>query len=204
MGCPKLEYNQYSNPAMRCVYNAGGRKENYARKREGEPYHLTNLKTVKSATVIRNMDFSFDAPTGNLSSRTGMITAPESFTYDKLDRLKTVKHNSTTAMSITYQPNGNISFKTGLDAYSYDATKKHGGNSVLNDKTTTTSARLGRSAPYKAINQLGAFGDEVINGGILGEIFIVYNRATGTTTVYFYIYNDPYRYWIPPPSYTVY
>jgi len=30
MGCPKIAYSQYSNPAMRCVYNAAGGQESYA------------------------------------------------------------------------------------------------------------------------------------------------------------------------------
>jgi len=30
MGCPKIAYSQYSNPAMRCVYNAADGQESYA------------------------------------------------------------------------------------------------------------------------------------------------------------------------------
>jgi len=93
---------------------------------------LTNLKTVKGATNIRNMDFSFDAATGNLSSRTGMISQTENFTYDKLDRLKTVKHGNSSAMSINYQANGNITNKTGLGAYEYDSNRKHAVVSIDN------------------------------------------------------------------------
>jgi RHS repeat-associated protein len=86
---------------------------------------LANLKTVKGSTVLRNMDYVFNAATGNLTSRTGMIAQSESFGYDELDRLVSVKHSATEAMSIGYAANGNITAKTGLGTYDYHPAKPH-------------------------------------------------------------------------------
>ncbi len=36
---------------------------------------LTNQKIVKGSTVLHNMDYVFDGKTGNLTSRTGMLSA---------------------------------------------------------------------------------------------------------------------------------
>jgi hypothetical protein len=94
---------------------------------------LTSLKTMSApsvipgATALRNMDFVFNETTGNLTSRTGMIPQKETFYYDNLDRLTDVKHGSpeTPAMSVGYSNKGNISSKTGIGAYRYNASKVH-------------------------------------------------------------------------------
>ena len=74
------------------------------------------------------MDFSFDAATGNLASRTGMFfdgsaALTETFGYDNLDRLNTihvgVSPPGALNMSVGYHINGNIQNKTGIGAYSY-------------------------------------------------------------------------------------
>ncbi len=80
---------------------------------------LTNLKTIKGSAVLRNMTFNFDGATGNLMTRTGMISQAEIFEYDNLDRLKKVKHGATEVMSMDYNANGNITSKTGLGNYLY-------------------------------------------------------------------------------------
>ncbi len=81
---------------------------------------LSNLKTVKGSTVLHNMDYVFNGATGNLTSRTGMLPQMESFVYDDMDRLTTVKQGSSTVMTMSYQANGNIASKTGLGTYSYE------------------------------------------------------------------------------------
>jgi len=81
---------------------------------------LTNIKTVKGSSVLHNMDFVFDGPTGNLQSRTGMIPQAETFEYDVLDRLTHVKDGAADIMQMTYRNNGNINTKTGIGIYGYD------------------------------------------------------------------------------------
>ena len=44
----------------------------------------------------------------------------ESFGYDDLDRLVFVKSGAAETMKISYAPNGNILFKTGVENFSYD------------------------------------------------------------------------------------
>ena len=85
---------------------------------------LSNLKTLKGSAVLHNMDFNFNVMTGNLISRTGMLTQTESFTYDNADRLTGVQQGSSTVMNIGYQANGNISSKTGIGGYTY-GTRPH-------------------------------------------------------------------------------
>ena len=60
--------------------------------------------------------------TGNLLTRTGMLSQQESFAYDNLDRLTSVTVGNTTQMTMTYGNNGNITSKTGLGSYYYNNT----------------------------------------------------------------------------------
>ncbi|NDW19297.1 hypothetical protein D0T53_10275 [Dysgonomonas sp. 216] len=94
---------------------------------------LTSQKSVIGSSTLHNMTYTFDGTTGNLTSRTGMIGQTESFTYDNLDRLTTVKHNNSVVMQMDYKANGNIDFKTGLGQYSYLSSKPHALQSVEDD-----------------------------------------------------------------------
>ncbi len=88
--------------------------------REYDEYgFLASQKTTAGSKTILAMAYNFERQTGNLKSRTGMISQTETFTYDNLDRLTTVKHGSTETMRMTYQANGNIDAKTGLGQYTY-------------------------------------------------------------------------------------
>ena len=121
---------------------------------------LTNIKTAKGSTIIHNMDFAFDGKTGNLTSRTGMISQPETFAYDNMDRLTAVKHGNTNAMNLDYKPNGNINSKTGLGAYSYGA-KPHAVTSVENTgKLVSTNLQ---DITYTAFNKINSITEKVGN-----------------------------------------
>jgi YD repeat-containing protein len=89
---------------------------------------LSQLRTVKGSAVLRDFTYIFDAPTGNLTSRSGMFFDPETFVYDNLDRLTDVKEYATTLTHVNYATNGNITSKTGLGAsigaYSYNSNNK--------------------------------------------------------------------------------
>jgi len=88
----------------------------------------------------------------------------------------------------------------------YQLQLKYGRNSILNNKTTTTTARLGRSVPYKVTKYSGseAFGDTnglgngMMDGGCPGEIYIIWDRAAGTSSVYIKMFNNSNNIWIPP------
>mgnify|MGYP002520882470 FL=1 len=62
-----------------------------------------------------------DGATGNLLSRRRGDGAAETFGYDDLDRLVSVKQDGRETLRMTYAPNGNILSKTGVGAFSYDA-----------------------------------------------------------------------------------
>ena len=80
--------------------------------------------TTQYGTSIHNLSYEFNPVTGNLASRTGMITQKESFRYDKLNRLDTIMTGTPATLQtrLTSSTNGNISFKTGIGQYNYDAT----------------------------------------------------------------------------------
>jgi len=114
---------------------------------------LTSLKTMKGSTVIRNMGYQFNAATGNLTWRTGMISQKENFEYDLLDRLKSVKEGVALleTMAINFHPNGNILSKTGLGIYGYHTTKVHAVENV--DFNSTLMPSTLQSISYTAFNK---------------------------------------------------
>ncbi|KXB36724.1 hypothetical protein HMPREF1870_02655 [Bacteroidales bacterium KA00344] len=71
-------------------------------------------------SVLKTFDETYDGATDNLLSRRRNNTPQESFVYDDLDRLVSVKSGATETMGINYAPNGNILFKTGVGNFSYD------------------------------------------------------------------------------------
>ena len=78
-------------------------------------------------TTISQLTFSHDPITGNLLSRSGMISQQETFSYDNLDRLTGVTAGNTPTMAIQYDDNGNIASKTGLGNYYYVSGGKSSG-----------------------------------------------------------------------------
>jgi RHS repeat-associated protein len=112
---------------------------------------LTGQKTVKGSTVLRNMGYVFNSSTGNLDSRTGMISQTETFFYDNLDRLNSIKHAGTEVMKINYKPNGNIANKTGLGTYSYLSDKPHAISGV--DNTNGLISAEEQEILYTAFNK---------------------------------------------------
>jgi len=51
MGCPKIAYNLYSKPAMRCVYNSADRVESCACERKG---------TFRTGMIAEKKTFYYD------------------------------------------------------------------------------------------------------------------------------------------------
>ena len=136
MGCPKLTYCLSSEPVLQCVYNAADGEDNCV---------------------------NMPAATGNLTSRTGMISQKETFYYDNLDRLITVKNGTpeVTSMSIGYDANGNIQNKTGLGEYGYHATQKHAVEYIEN--TDGLINTQGRYIEYNAFNKATVLNETLDN-----------------------------------------
>ncbi|MDR1679192.1 MAG: hypothetical protein LBR81_05370 [Prevotellaceae bacterium] len=102
---------------------------------------------------VFDLDYNWNAATGNLHYRRDALTDQEEyFSYDNLDRLTGINYGLTdmptvNTMSMTYAPNGNISYKTGVGAYVYDSEKPHAvsriesyeGNSLRNQQITYNS-----------------------------------------------------------------
>jgi hypothetical protein len=76
----------------------------------------------------------------------------------------------------------------------YQAQLRRGRSNGLNSSNTETLAGLAQDG----INQFNQEGT-VVNGGSVGEITVVYNTSSGTSTVY--IYTAPNGYWQPPLPY---
>ena len=80
----------------------------------------SSRKLIHNAKILESFDESFDGATDNLLSRKRTNDPQESFGYDNLDRLVSVKSGAAETMKISYAPNGNILFKTGVGNFSYD------------------------------------------------------------------------------------
>lgn len=79
-----------------------------------------NVKIMRGTSVLETFDETYDGATDNLLSRRRNNNPQESFGYDNLDRLVSVRSGAAETMKISYAPNGNILFKTGVGNFSYD------------------------------------------------------------------------------------
>ncbi len=92
-------------------------------------------------TVLDQFKMNYDGATGNLLSRTHNSLPEETFGYDNLDRLVSVKVGTQETMHIKYADNGNITSKTGIGQYYYNAERPHAVSSVDNtDNLISTQA----------------------------------------------------------------
>lgn len=80
----------------------------------------SNVKIMRGTSILESFDETFDGATDNLLSRRRNNNLQETFGYDNLDRLVSVKNGAAETMKISYAPNGNILFKTGVGNFSYD------------------------------------------------------------------------------------
>ena len=89
------------------------------RTRNAQGYEI-NRKITHGSSVVENFDAAYDGVTDNLLSRKRNSGPTETFGYDNLDRLVSVKSDATETMRINYAPNGNILSKTGVGDFTYD------------------------------------------------------------------------------------
>ena len=83
--------------------------------------YLQNLKITNESSVLEQFNTQYEISTGNLLSRQRKGASKETFTYDNLDRLVSVKVGSKETMRMDYADNGNILYKTGIGEYEYNA-----------------------------------------------------------------------------------
>ena len=83
--------------------------------------YLQNLKISNESSVLRQFNTQYEITTGNLLSRQRKGASKETFAYDNLDRLVSVKVGSKETMRMDYADNGNILYKTDIGEYEYNA-----------------------------------------------------------------------------------
>lgn len=92
----------------------------------------SDIVLKNGSTVLDQFKMNYEGATGNLLSRTRNSLSEETFGYDNLDRLVSVKVGTKETMHIKYDENGNITSKTGIGQYYYDAERPHAVSSVDN------------------------------------------------------------------------
>lgn len=91
------------------------------------------------STVLDQFKMNYEGATGNLLSRTRNSLPEETFGYDDLDRLVSVNVGTKETMHVKYADNGNITSKTGIGQYYYNAERPHAVSSIDNtDRLVST------------------------------------------------------------------
>jgi len=91
---------------------------------------VTGLPTARTAgpgggTGLQNVAYGWDA-VGNLRDRADASrNLIEQFTYDTRDRLDYVTRGGVTTLDLAYDDLGNVTFKSDVGSYRYDAVRKH-------------------------------------------------------------------------------
>ncbi|MEY3417126.1 MAG: hypothetical protein RL060_1238, partial [Bacteroidota bacterium] len=112
---------------------------------------LTGITATAGSNTPFNYSYNFEKTTGNLLSRKDVVrNLTETFTYDELDRLKTMGH-TILVKTMDYASNGNINAQTGIGSYTYDATKLHQLIGI-NDQTQFPS--LAQNLKYSIFNKV--------------------------------------------------
>ena len=114
-----------------------------------------------------SFDYIYDSATDNLLSRTGVDSKRESFTYDDVDRLTSVKCNGQRNLIIEYANDGNILNKLDVGNYEYGQ-KPHAVVNVDNIRRIIPSATLSTE-----FNELGKIG-RIEDGNSLTSVDFVY------------------------------
>lgn len=87
----------------------------------------------RGTAALESFATDYDGATGNLLSRQRGGESAETFGYDNLDRLVSVRRGDVETLRMAYAANGNILSKTGVGAFTYDtATRPHAVTEVEN------------------------------------------------------------------------
>ena len=107
-----------------------------------------NIDNNATNSTMYSITYFYDEHSGNIEERSGMFPWYEDFTYDSLDRLTLIEGNRD--HNITYTPDGNISYQTGIGHYYYDSTKPHAVTLVEN-----TDRKIPLGTLYTTYNSFG-------------------------------------------------
>lgn len=106
--------------------------------------------TSPTSGYYGSLSYTYEDATDNLTSRTGMFTEQEAFTYDNLDRLTGIQYGNQAQHDVSYAPNGNITTQTGIGRYFYESNRPHAVTGVENTALTIPLSPL-----QTAYNQFG-------------------------------------------------
>ncbi|MBO7567277.1 MAG: RHS repeat-associated core domain-containing protein, partial [Bacteroidales bacterium] len=145
---------------------------------------LVQQEIVRQAGSLHKMTYTYNDKTGNLTSRTGMFSSAETFSYDNFDRLIRAAD-----VRIDYDLNGNITSKTGIGGYTYDNDNKpHVVRQVQNTNNLITTDN--QTITYNAFNKASTITQ---GGDILSITYgpsrqrcktVLISGGTTTTTLY--------------------
>lgn len=116
-GTTIFELNSEDNYGHTSSVNTLGRTRNYGFTISGLP---TSRSVVYGGQTLQSLTYSFNAATGNLTSRYNAINGlTENFTYDNMHRL--TNYGGTV---VTYDNNGNIATKGDVGSFTYNTPGK--------------------------------------------------------------------------------
>ncbi len=153
----------------------------------------SNLLSGILAPGVQGYSYSFDANTGNLTSRTNSLrTKTDYFGYDteKLDRLTSVTCSASPTVSVTYttDKSGNIQTKTDAGTYSYESTpyavsKITSGLNISGETQTVTYCSFGK---IKDITEGTKRAEFIYNADQQRVRMILKTSGTTTRTKYYF------------------
>ena len=108
--------------------------------------------------TAENLELQFDHLTTNLISRQRNSNPKETFGYDNLDRLVSIKRGNSECQ-VDYEQNGNITYKSDIGTYSYNSDfKPHAVIGVDNDCNIIPSEKL--STTFNDLGRIQTIDDE--------------------------------------------
>ena len=123
---------------------------------------ISHMPEAVITGTIQNTVYEFENTTGNLLSRTDNVHGnTEIFNYDNLNRLTQININGN-IFNTVYNNIGNITNKTGVGAYSYDATKIHVVTQVIGNDYIPSQNQDITYTPFKKVNKITE-GDNELN-----------------------------------------
>lgn len=86
---------------------------------------LSKVAGLPGGAGLQQIDYAWDV-VGNLRDRNDTVrNLSEQFAYDSRDRLDTVRRGGVTTLDLDYDDVGNVTFKSDVGPYRYDATRRH-------------------------------------------------------------------------------
>lgn len=113
-----------------------------------------NFRTLqKGSKILEKFSETYDGATGNLTSRQRNSLPAETFFYDDINRLISVRSNNKNIMEMTYENNGNIESKSQIGNYEYNPDERpHAVTSVENTNRLISGSSL--SAKFNDFNKV--------------------------------------------------